>query len=657
MKFKEFIKICNEKEVTKKLLLYIGFSWLLIQVIATIWEPMGLSKNVVTYSIILLLLGLPTYIFYVWKTYLKNVYAPKVKGRGIGKKGKLSKNQFSFQTYYFVSLGIISFIVGSLVVYVYGNKFKDTSVVEVVELEDKIAVLKFGNKTGEVNLEDVGDMAADWIVHGISQHQVAQVITPNTFKEYENLYKASVLPVNKTFRNYFKPKQIITGNYFLNKDRLIFQGSILDGKKNTVEFSFEAVECDAQNPLDCIEILKQKILGYLVTEENDELNLQETPPNYKAYSKVIQAKANVAEHDRYIELLDQAIDIDPNYFEPKYLRVIYYYDRQQYEKADSLFQNIKPTSLTNLRQKNIIKLLEALIEGDNKSVYRYQKKEYNYARFDLNRNLSSLVYSLEFVNLPEEVESIYAEINYENLDIENCKYCQYRSYIQAMAYMELGKYEKIITLLQNMVDFDDTLTLKKAYLAANIKLNELESVRKDVADYKLTMTENKWLDLCLYLGKTLLIEDQGSEAQYYFDLIVKKADSPLHEPLKASAFYFMGDYSTSAAIYKGLTQRFPEDINYMTRLAISYKMNGAGSQALETLNKLELLRKDYQFGALDYSFGQFYAINGDNDMAIEYLKKSIAAGNWYTNNSFQNDPHFKHIRNEDEFQEILSFWH
>lgn len=657
MKFKEFIKICNEKEVSRKLLLYIGFSWLLIQVIATIWEPMGLSKNVVTYSIIILLLGLPTYIFYVWKTYLKNIYASEVKGRGIGKKGKISRNQFSFQTYYFVSLGIISFIVGSLVVYVYGNKFKENIVVDEIELEDKIAVLKFGNKTGENALEDVGDMAADWIVHGISQHQVAQVITPNTFKEYENLYKASVLPVNKSLRNYFKPKQIITGNYFLNNDRLIFQGSILDGKKNTVEFSFEAVECDAKNPLECIEILKQKILGYLVTEENEELNLQETPPNYKAYSKVIEAKANVAEHDKYINLLNEAIEIDPEYFEPKYLRVIFYYDRQQYAKADSLFQYIRPTSLTNLRQKNIIKMLKALLEGDNKSIYRYQKKEYNYARFDLNRNLSNLVYSLEFVNLPQEVESIYAEINYENLDIENCKYCQYRSYIQAMAYLELGEYEKIITLLQNMVDFDDTLTLKKAYLAAKIKLDELLPVKNTVTDYELVMEKEKWLDLCLFLGKTLLIEDKVTEAQYYFNLIIKKADSSIHEPLIASAFYFLEDYPKSVLIYTDLVERFPDDINYMTKLAISQHKVGEESMAQKSLSNLELLRKEYQFGALDYSYGQYYAIVGDNDRAIEYLEKSVAAGYWYTNNTFQNDPHFKDIRNEDDFEEILSFWH
>ncbi len=148
MKFNEFLKVCHEKEVFKKLSLYVVFSWVLIQVISVIWEPMGFSKDAMTYSLILLLVGFPTYIFYVWKTNLKNIHSSIRNGSELDKKKKISRNHFNFQTYYFVSLGFISFIVGSMVVFVYDNKFKDDYAVKEIEPEDKIAVLKFGNKTG-----------------------------------------------------------------------------------------------------------------------------------------------------------------------------------------------------------------------------------------------------------------------------------------------------------------------------------------------------------------------------------------------------------------------------------------------------------------------------------------------------------------------------
>ena len=204
MKFKDFLIVCHEKEVFKKLSLYVVFSWVLLQVISLISEAIDLSKNVLTYSLILLLVGLPTYIFYVWKTYLKNI-KPIATSRSIAdNQKKKSRNNFSFQTYYFMSLGIISFMIGSLVVFVYLFKFGDEVSTEEIELQDKIAVLKFGNKTGDENFDLIGDMAADWIIHGISQYQIAQVITPDTYEEFTKIFNASIAPIKekKTLQEY-----------------------------------------------------------------------------------------------------------------------------------------------------------------------------------------------------------------------------------------------------------------------------------------------------------------------------------------------------------------------------------------------------------------------------------------------------------------------
>ena len=125
MKFKNFLKVCHEKEVFKKLSLYVVFSWVLLQVISLISDAIGLSKNVLTYSLIILLIGLPTYIFYVWKTYLKNIKPVATNDTIADQNEKNPRNTLSFQTYYFMSLGMISFVIGSLVVFVYLFKFGD----------------------------------------------------------------------------------------------------------------------------------------------------------------------------------------------------------------------------------------------------------------------------------------------------------------------------------------------------------------------------------------------------------------------------------------------------------------------------------------------------------------------------------------------------
>lgn len=662
MKFSEFLKVCNEKEVFKKLSLYIVFSWVLLQVISLVSEAINLSTNVLTYCLILLLIGLPTYIFYVWKTYLKTI-SPAVKSRSIdNKKDKKLGNNFTFQTYYFMSLGLISFIVGSLVVFVYFNKFDsgNTTIDEDInEMQDKIAVLKFGNKTGVKDFDLIGDMAADWIIHGISQHQIAQVITPETYEEYGEIFKASILPSknNQTLQEYFNPKRIITGNYFLNGDELIFHGSVIDGKTNTLLFSFESVQCNSENPLDCIEFLKQKILGFLATENNEELNLQETPPNYEAYRKVLKAKENRSDNKKFLSLLNESIEIDSSYFEPQYLRVEYFYNRRNYAKADSLLKTIKPIFSNNVRQKNILKLLEALLAGNNKMIYRYQKKEYNYAPFDLSKNMSSMVLALEFVNKPEEVEAIYFEINSDNLDLENCVYCEFRNYIQAMAYLELGEYNKVVSLLEEIVEISDRLILKKALIAAHIKLENYEIVNEVISDFESKMEKENWLNLCLYTGKMLLIEKKDSLANSFFTRVISKANPEDHEFLIAETYYYKEDYKTSETLFNNLVSKDPDNIEYNTFLTISYAKNGKELETQEALISLEKLRKDFQFGALDYALGQYYSSINDEENVRKHLLKSVASGHQYNNYTFQNDPHFKDIKSENYFKEIMNFWH
>jgi hypothetical protein len=81
------------------------------------------------------------------------------------------------------------------------------------------------------------------------------------------------------------------------------------------------------------------------------------------------------------------------------------------------------------------------------------------------------------------------------------------------------------------------------------------------------------------------------------------------------------------------------------------------TKANQTLSDLEALRQDFQYGSLDYALGQYYALTNDPENTQKYLLKSVASGYWFTNNSFQNDAHFKNIKSESYFKEILNFWH
>ena len=87
-------------------------------------------------------------------------------------------------------------------------------------------------------------------------------------------------------------------------------------------------------------------------------------------------------------------------------------------------------------------------------------------------------------------------------------------------------------------------------------------------------------------------------------------------------------------------------------------MNKNGKTAGAKAKSVELndLRTDYQYGTVDYAIAQIFASQGENKIAIEHLMMSIASGNYYGPEKFQNDYHFKDLRNIPEFELVMNFW-
>jgi hypothetical protein len=68
------------------------------------------------------------------------------------------------------------------------------------------------------------------------------------------------------------------------------------------------------------------------------------------------------------------------------------------------------------------------------------------------------------------------------------------------------------------------------------------------------------------------------------------------------------------------------------------------------------MRADYQFGSVDYALARYYASLSDEEQALGYLLKAVAAGRWYAPDSFQNDPFFTDYLETNTFQRIMNFW-
>jgi len=661
MKLSKFIKECREHHVLKNLSIYIVSSWVLLQVIDLIVEPLGFSNQVVVYVLIGLLVGFPLYIYGVWKFQL----APTLKKRpeldelGVPIPGTARKSPF--QKLYFSFLGIIGLICTGLALYLVNMNFVKPRFEALREDGNKIAVLKFGNMTGEPSKDLIGEMAVDWIIHGITRNKLGQVISPQIIDDYSRVLRAGIVPGDESVlvRDYLKPSRIIEGEYFQRGNRLIFQSAITDAQMDRTLISFEPVECDSDSPLDCIEALNQRILGYLKIEEKPLESLEEHPPKYEAYELFSRAKALLSNNDSlYLAKLNEAIAADPTYFEPKTYRFIYYYNEGDFTTADSLLQEIKKESGMYYRQQMLLNLYQALLDGNFRNAYKYQREEYNITPMHLETNSNMMVFSLQLVNRPEGVDSIFREIDMRELDPANCPWCVNRLKIKALSDIELGHYASAIELLQGFAQQDGYWVLKKVLLRAYIRAGMLGKAADLIRSLRIIADPSVRSDLELFVAMELLREGLKNEAFDYLDAALEQVRESAQpdDPILGECLFYREDYKAAEPV---LTRSYAADsTNFKigALLAIAYHRNGKGDAAEALVGAMKNRLAPYQYGELYYSLAQYYAGTGQQQECLENLLKAIADGHWYETGSFQNDPILRDYYQADEFRRVLTYW-
>lgn len=652
MNLKDFFKECNEKEVFKLISIYVVSSWVVLQVLALIAEPLNFPEKSVTFLILILIIGFPIHIYFIWKFQLKKL--EKIQNNG----DSINIYKSPFHKMYFSALIIITSISAfSAVVIINTNLVSDYKLQEA-NSNDKIAVLEFENFTGDNNLDVIGEMAANWLVHGITENKVGQVISPKVVNDYTNIIKsqANLIPDTKELlKTYFKPGKVITGGFYKKNDKLLLQGTIMDGLIDKTLISFETIECDPDSPLNCIEELKQKILGYLIIQDDDS-NYEETPPKFQAYQYKLIAESHIDNDSLHLDFLNRAIKADPNYFEPKILLITHYFNLEDFRTTDSLIKEIDMNSKLSSRQRNYLFEYESLLKGKNDKAYKALKKEYEIAYMDMPTNQSTMVLALNYVNRPIDIDSIYNEIPMEGMNFENCYNCVYRYFVKGLADIELKRHKQVIDELLPITKIIEDALLKKPLIMAYVRSGDNDTLEEQYKLWKLTTDKKDLLDLYLFTGNEYLLANKKDKARFFFNKVINETD-PITNPINiANSYYYNQDYKTALELFEKLHSDNPKNIDVVVKLAISNYKNGNYPEAEQYIKSLEGLRTDYQFGAVDYGLAQYYAIINDKKNTFNYLLKAVASGKLFTNTAFQNDPHFLNYRETQEFNDILNYW-
>jgi tetratricopeptide (TPR) repeat protein len=293
-------------------------------------------------------------------------------------------------------------------------------------------------------------------------------------------------------------------------------------------------------------------------------------------------------------------------------------------------------------------------------------EEYKLEPFNLELSASAMVLALQFVNRPQEIDTIYNAygLKDKDLDLDN-EYVESRFYIKGMANIELGMIKESIALLLpftevKMKGYD---ALKSVLIRAYAKNGNKDSVDNLMNHIKLFGELKYWHRSCLLTGNEFLRVGNVAAAHEYYDRLIKSmAENKDHTTQQereflARAYFYKEDYQKALSLLERITPESDDPLKFRTYMAMSYYKTGQSKKAEGLLDELDDMRSGYQFGYVDYSLARYYAITGDEEKAMDYLLKAVAAGKRYDPQDYQHDILFKPYVGSEAFNRIMTYWH
>ena len=187
----------------------------------------------------------------------------------------------------------------------------------------RVAVPVFANHTGRPDLDDVGVMAADWIIRGLMETPVVDVTDVQAvYVQGQDDPEPRTDPL--AFARRHGAGMVIRGSYYRSGDSVLFQASIIDVATGRVLRSLDPVGTSLAAPTAALEVLRERVaagLSPLVNALNRGYPVDPdlvAPPSFPAYREFVAGlgQGRFGDWDAEAEHYRQAARLDSTFVAP-----------------------------------------------------------------------------------------------------------------------------------------------------------------------------------------------------------------------------------------------------------------------------------------------------------------------------------------------------
>jgi len=506
-----------------------------------------------------------------------------------------------------------------------------------------VAVAVFKNKTGDPKLDNIGSMAAERIMQGLTQ--VGQFsVSPMPSAETLSV-AAKGKDKLRALAEATKAAKIVHGDYFLQGDKLQFHAWVQDmvARKNLI--TLEPASGPAADPAAALEPLRLRLMGGLAYVfdplSKDSLLLIKGPLNFEAFREYNEGRKQWfrGEYSKAIEHFLRAAESDPNSKLSLIMAMRSYYANGQYAMADELAQKVeKSRADLSSAERLLLDNLQAQVHGDNE------------ARLRSSRQLVAILppgSSFNFVNALDAYRDNYPQEALDRLGTQD-PYDEFwrndfaRLYWPALtrAHHMLGNHKRELKEARSgRKQFPELLSILNIEACALAALGRIKDLQRLFEESKTLPPQGGYFPgyIMLSAGRELRAHGYKEEAtrvlnqalQWFEARPSEEKASAGNRYRQASTLYVLGKWTEAKELFEGLHSDVPDNITYLGYIGAIEAQAGDKEEALKISKQLEENKKPYSFGHPTYWRARIAALLGDKEGAVTLLRQATKQGFTY----------------------------
>ena len=538
------------------------------------------------------------------------------------------------------------------------------------ELRDAtIAILPFENQTNNLDLNPIGQIAADFISTKLIQNQFLQVVpVQDVFRRTIYSGLVSNPQAEKKMISDGGVDIIVMGHYNpIPGDSLMLVASVNDVAAQKVLFTSPIIKCSAQNPMKAITDIQQFVVGFFMFSQNESNAATTRPPRYDAYEEYLKGMEVWVKNDlapgnisiRYGSEVEKhfkhAIAIDQDFMPPYFkLMELFLIDRKG-AQLDSLLKILDgKTSLFLEGDLLNYTILKFMVSKDWLGLEKFLLSKTNVKLPGFRPYYQLAVNSVFRLNKPQAALDYLARCDTTDFDFDNKPSDQLFYSVKTSALLKLRRHEEVVQLTSSL-PFKIIASIRVNRWRSLYFLNRNETADKEVADFFLDNRHTSAPHMALFRAALIKNDTAAATLNYHRFMSYEKQLKQTNVQLfvRAVMMFRMNDNISEAEKILSQDLLIGNRNRRIHQLGILYAVSGRPEKAKEVIDDMLAHENLHDNGFTRYYIAKIELALGNKDKSMEYLQQSLKKGMEFGEDLFEYDSDLKDLFDYSPFIELV----